>query len=440
MSNLQQENLIFKSQRLVLTPDFAAKFIKLLVWLTLILPIMIMLLPWLQNVKGTGILTAYQPTERIQTLDAPVDGFVSKWHVVEGSSVKAGDVLLEIRDIDPQYNSRLQTQLENSQQKLAAKAEELKSVELQVKNYQTVRDSRVSAANFKREMAQQKVLAATQAIAAAEATLSATEFQLTRMQRLLREGLVSQRDLELAERDNTVAARNLTSNKATLDSAKAETQSALAEISQFRADAQASIDASKADIAKVRSEFADINNSITNAEINVSRQAAQNIVAPRDGIVFRMPVNSAAEVVTKGQPLLMIVPKNNSRAVELMVQGVNAPLIVPGSEVRLQFEGWPAVQVAGWPRVSYGTFAGKVSFVDPTDSGLGKFRVMITPDESKQKWPESRFLRQGSAVQGWILLNEVSLGYEIWRVLNGFPPQLVAANKIQQISNSATKP
>jgi hypothetical protein len=98
------------------------------------------------------------------------------------------------------------------------------------------------------------------------------------------------------------------------------------------------------------------------------------------------------------------------------------------------------VQVAGWPRVSYGTFAGKVSFVDPTDSGLGKFRVMITPDESKQKWPESRFLRQGSAVQGWILLNEVSLGYEIWRLLNGFPPQLVSANKIQKISNSATKP
>ena len=127
---------------------------------------------------------------------------------------------------------------------------------------------------------------------------------------------------------------------------------------------------------------------------------------------------------------MTVVPENNSRAVILQVQGLNAPLIVPGSRVRLQFEGWPVVQVAGWPKMSYGTFAGKVSFVDPADSGDGRFRVMVTPDETQQKWPSSRFLRQGSAVKGWILLNEVSIGYELWRMLNGFPPDLVATNKL----------
>jgi membrane fusion protein, adhesin transport system len=156
--------------------------------------------------------------------------------------------------------------------------------------------------------------------------------------------------------------------------------------------------------------------------------------------VFRVPVNSPSQLVTRGQALLTIVPENNSRAVILQVEGLNAPLIVPGSRVRLQFEGWPVVQVSGWPRMSYGTFGGKVSFVDPADSGDGRFRVMVLPDETEQKWPDSRFLRQGSAVKGWVLLNEVSIGYEIWRVLNGFPPQLVtgeASSTTDEMRNAA---
>lgn len=435
MNRLNQINPLFESEQIALTPAFTRKFSKFLAWLILVLLLAALFLPWLQIIQGNGTLTAYHPSDRQQTLDAPIDGFVSKWNVVEGSSVKAGDVLLEMRDIDPQLKSRLHSKLENSQLKVAAKAEELRSVESQVQSHQTVRDSKVSAANFKHEMAQQKVQAAIQGIAASEATFSATQFQLTRLKRLLQEGLVSRRDLELAERDSTVAFRHLATNKATLASAKAESQSALAEISQFRADAQVAIDASTAQISKVKSDIAEIKNAVLSAQINLSRQSAQNVIAPRDGIVFRVPVNSQSQIVSKGQPLLVIVPENNSRAVELLVDGLNAPLIVSGSKVRLQFEGWPIVQVAGWPRMSYGTFVGKVSFVDPTVSAFGQFRVMIVPDESEQKWPDSRFLRQGSAVKGWILLNEVTIGYELWRVLNGFPPQLVAPNKDHHASD-----
>ena len=94
--------------------------------------------------------------------------------------------------------------------------------------------------------------------------------------------------------------------------------------------------------------------------------------------------------------------------------------------VRLQFEGWPAIQFGGWPYVGVGSFAGQVSFVDPTDDGKGKFRVMVIPDPAERggTWPEAQFLRQGSQARGWILLDRVRLGYEIWRQLNGFPPRL----------------
>ena len=426
---------------LLKTPNYARRLTRLLAWLIVILPLLMLFLPWLQNIQGIGTLTAFQPTDRTQTINSPIDGLVAKWHITEGSKVKTGDLLLEIRDVDPNFSKRLQEQLENNRAKLQAKQDELASYELQVKNYQTVRDSRVTAANFKRDMARQKVLSAIQSIAAAEATFEATKFQLQRMQRLLKDGLVSQRDEELAERDNTIASRNLASAKAVLDAAKAEESSSLAEVSQYGADAQGSIQSTKAQISKLKSEYADIENSINSAKVNLARQAAQKILAPTDGIVFRVPVNSPSQLVAKGQPLMTVVPENNSRAVILQVQGLNAPLIVPGSRVRLQFEGWPVVQVAGWPKMSYGTFAGKVSFVDPADSGDGRFRVMVTPDESRQKWPSSRFLRQGSAVKGWILLNEVSIGYELWRMLNGFPPDLVATNQlVNETADAAAAP
>ena len=92
--------------------------------------------------------------------------------------------------------------------------------------------------------------------------------------------------------------------------------------------------------------------------------------------------------------------------------------------VRLEFEGGPAIQVPGWSDVGIGTFSGKISFVDPPDNGTGHFRVMVVPDTNHPDWPSARFLRQGVSAKGWILLENVTIGYEIWRVLNGFPARI----------------
>ncbi len=59
------------------------------------------------------------------------------------------------------------------------------------------------------------------------------------------------------------------------------------------------------------------------------------------------------------------------------------------------------------------------------DNGKGKFRCQILPDPSEtQKWPEEQFLRQGVRANGWVLLEQVPLWFEVWRKLNGFPPSL----------------
>jgi hypothetical protein len=137
-----------------------------------------------------------------------------------------------------------------------------------------------------------------------------------------------------------------------------------------------------------------------------------------------LPFNSSSQIVTQGQPLLVIQPSTNAPAVELMVDGRDAPLISKNSKVRLEFEGWPALQVPGWAKVRVGTFGGRVAFVDPVDNGTGNFRVMVIPDPEEQTWPQARFLRQGISTKGWIMLQNVSIGYELWRIFNGFPPRI----------------
>jgi len=406
------------------TPEFVVRYVKILAILFFALPIIAMFLPWQQNVTAIGKVTAFSPSERVQTIDAPVSGVISKWYVQEGSVVKEGDVLLEVSDIDPMFKDRLEAQRNNLQTKLNAKQDELKSYQVQQQNLMSSRDAKISAAQFKLDVANQKILSTTEAISAAKATADAAEFQSNRMQRLFVDGLVSKRDLEVAERDLIIAHRNLISAQAQHNSAKAEAQSAKAEILQIRADTQASLDSSSAVINKIKGELADSQNSLTSSEINLSRQNMQRIVAPRAGTIFRLPVNSQSQMISQGQPLLVILPETNARAVELWVDGRDAPLITTDTSVRLEFEGWPAIQVPGWAKIGIGTFSGKVSFVDPTDNGTGSFRVMVVPDENYPDWPSARFLRQGISAKGWILLENVTIGYEIWRLLNGFPARI----------------
>lgn len=410
------------SLHLAKTPASVEKSIKYLAMFFFVFPFLTLFLPWQQNVTALGKVTAYSPAERTQTIDAPVGGVITKWHVQEGTKVKKGDVLIEISDIDAQFKDRLEYQRDNLKDKLLAKEQELKTYQIQQQNLLNSQDARIASSQFKLDVANQKILAASEAISASEATVDAATQQINRLQRLLQDGLVSKRDVEVAERDHIIATRNLNSARAQYQSAKAEAQSAKVEIEQIKADTQATLESNNGVINKIKGELADSQNSLASSEVSLSRQSMQRIVAPRDGTIYRLPVNSQSQVISQGQPLLVILPDTEERSVELWVDGRDAPLIVKGSEVRLEFEGWPAIQVAGWSNIGFGTFPGKVAFVDPTDNGSGNFRVMIVPSTSE--WPSARFLKQGISAKGWILLDRVTIGYEIWRILNGFPPRI----------------
>ncbi|MGE3821842.1 MAG: hypothetical protein AB7I30_20705 [Isosphaeraceae bacterium] len=147
----------------------------------------------------------------------------------------------------------------------------------------------------------------------------------------------------------------------------------------------------------------------------------------------------------------MLVPESSTRAAEVWVDGNDAPLISKGRIVRLQFEGWPAVQFGGWPSVAVGSFGGRVALVDSTDDGKGKFRILVVPDPAYQGqgndpkidedgWPEAPYLRQGVRVKAWVLLDQVRLGYELWRRMNGFPQSLASPDDKDDSGDKKGKP
>jgi hypothetical protein len=106
--------------------------------------------------------------------------------------------------------------------------------------------------------------------------------------------------------------------------------------------------------------------------------------------------------------------------VELFVKPVDLPLIANGQKVRFLFDGFPAIVFSGWPSACYGTFTGTVVAVETSVSDNGLFRLLVTESEGEKVWPME--LRMGTGAAGFALLKDVPLWYELWRNINGFPP------------------
>ncbi len=178
-------------------------------------------------------------------------------------------------------------------------------------------------------------------------------------------------------------------------------------------------------VEEMRGRVAEAEANLTRTDVGLSRQSVQLVTAPRDGFIQSINAGDTATVVSAGDVLATFVPETQERVIEVFVDGRDVALVQAGEEARVEFEGWPSVQFSGWPSVAIGTFAGKVTTVDQVAQPDGRFRVLIAEDPgSGETWPEDRFARFGTVVRAWILLETVPVGYEIWRQLNNFPPEL----------------
>lgn len=425
------------------------RFGRLLLLALLVTPVVLALAPWQQNLPGQGRVIEYDPVRRPMPLQARTDGNVVRWHVREGQHVQQGDPIVDLSDNDPEILERLAEQLAAAERKRDAARAEREQLEGQVRAAQEAREAALQLADDEIAAAVQDVKVKEQAVAVAEQKLELAEFALEMYAGLVADRIGSGFDLQKARQEQAVAEADLAARQAAVVGAAA----------YLRAARSKKVRAGKAELVKIQDakakrdaaagEVASAEGVIPKLRRDLTRQQQQRLVAPVDGYVQNLVTNGqGGGFVKQGATLATLVPESRQLAVELLVDGNDVTFIDVGRHVRLQFEGYPAIQWVGWPSAAIGTFGGRVAFVDRFDDGAGKFRVMVLPDErpfvehegpvvdwlrsvltfenvkeaeNPHAWPRE-LLRQGVRTKGWIVLDEVSLGFEIWRQLNGFPP------------------
>ena len=74
-------------------------------WVLVLLAVItvVLFLPWQQNVRGDGEVTALRPQDRPQTVPALIAGRIEAWNVAEGQYVTTGTRLVEISEVDEKF-------------------------------------------------------------------------------------------------------------------------------------------------------------------------------------------------------------------------------------------------------------------------------------------------------------------------------------------------
>ena len=380
-------------------------------------------LPWQQSSRGNGQVVAYAPQERQQTIEAPVKGVVAKIAdgLVEGSEVKKGEFILEIQPLARDLVAQLEGQLRELEIKLDSAIAKTKAYEQNVQGFVEAGEFAVKAAIELVESATDKLDSKKNLVTGYIAKELQAQLNYTRQKSLYESGIKPLKEIEKLKKEWDVAKSELESVKQDVESLENEFSAKQNELQEKRRLAQTKIEYARAMMEDAKGSAATIRKERSEVEVKLSELGRLKITAPRDGTIFRMPVYEQGQTIKEGESIITIIPEASQSAVELWVPGNDMPLVQVGQEVRLQFEGWPAVQFAGWPSVAVGTFGGVVSLVDAQSRKGGQFRALVRPDPEDEPWPEGRYLRQGVRAKAWVLLDEVRLGYELWRRANGFP-------------------
>ena len=426
------------------TPRVVRHLARLFFLLFLATPFLLAFVPWQQTLNCRGMVVAFSPVERLQVLTARVSGQIRTWHVVEGSRVKMNDPVVDIEDNDPDLAQRLEAQRAFLEGRLVAGRDEVAELTAAAKAQEGARDAAVKAAEANRDAAKKAIEVAQQAGANASFALGFERNRFETFDDLFTNPQFGGLESRLSRDEARMRADRAQTD---VDRAAAEVQRAQAglltqESLVLQADAAglSAIAVARSNLRKAEQNLFTIERELQEIANRIERFKARIVVAPCDGTVFRVSANvgQGGQYVKEGDELCTIVPDTNDRVVELYLDGLDAPLVRAFADrtgqmphVRLQFEGWPAVQFSGWPELAIGTFGGRIRQIDSAASPDGTFRVLVEPEQRLQGdvWPDAEFLRQGNQAAGWVFLNRVPLGYEIWRRLNGFPPVLAPAAK-----------
>ena len=398
-------------------------------WISMALLILGLFLPWTQNINLTGNVSSLYQEQRPQELNSPIPGKIVKWFVKNGDFVKKGDTILQISEIKDEYFDPLL--VERTEQQMSAKkgvgdyySAKVKTTNSQLSALDNALDLKLSQLKIKISQLNNKLAAEEAELLAVKNELKLSEDQFNRQKKMFDEGLVSltQFQQRSASYQNTVAKKTSAENKVAqtrqeITNTQIEQNAAIQEytekISKIEGDrfqALGQIEGNSGEIAKLQ-------NQITNYKM---RKGLYYIIASQDGQITQINKAGIGEILKDGESIGTIVPTNVDYAVEFYIKPVDLPLIKKGQSVTCIFDGFPAIVFSGWPNSSYGTFKGKVIAVESNISANGMFKALVIQDNEDKPWPPQ--IMMGAGVNGLAILNDVPIWYEIWRNINGFPP------------------
>ncbi len=363
----------------------------------------VLFLPWQQNIRGSGKVTALSPGNRPQTVETIIAGRIQKWNVNEGQFVKRGDTIAIVSEVkekyfDPQFLVRLREVISAKQNSLFSKDEKANALRRQIKALREGMQNKIDQTKAKLDAERVRFANAKNQYERNKKLFEAGNIPLTKFQDYEYKYQGAEADFVNAEIEvGRVEAEYLDK----INKAESDLNNTLAEAFDTQAD-----------VAKLKNE-------LVNMEI---RSNQYFILAPQNGFVVKASHAGIGETLKEGEAICTIMPQSDDVAVEMYVKAMDVPLISKGRKVRIEFDGFPALQFSGWPSVSVGSFGGLVEVIDYVNTKPGEFRILVTPDPADDAWPKQ--IRNGSGTQSWVMLDDVPVWYELWRQLNGFPPSL----------------
>jgi len=401
-------------------------------------------LPWTQNLRSNGYVTTLNPDDKPQSIQSILDGKIEDWNVMEGDTVNIGDTILRISEIkeaylDPNLLKQTKGQIEANDQSALAYDEKAANLYAQYEALVKNKAAKGSQNLLKIDQTKIKLQTLELEVQAAEIKLQNSTKQLERIQALYDQGIKSLTDLEVKRFANGEALAKLNALKNKMTSTKQEleileltNETILNEfddkIAKSKSERMTAISAkynTKAKVDKLQSQYNQYQTRTDNYYIK----------SPIKGVITKTFFNGIGQTIKAGDKLASIVPLTYQLAVETYIKPRDMPLIQKGQKVMIQFDGWPSIVFSGWPGNSYGTFNGNIYAIDNDISENGMYRVLVSQNPDEIQWPTA--LRVGGGSNGLILLNEVPLYYEIWRVLNGFPADFYNKKPVKESKTKA---
>ena len=400
-------------------------------WFSILMVIIVILLflPWTQNIRARGTVTTLRQEQRPQQVNSIIGGRVDKWYVKEGDHVNKGDTIVMLSEIkadylDPKLIQRTGEQIQAKQSSIGYYQDKINATESQIGALQNSLKAKLSQLNNKILQADVKIKSDSMDLIAATNDARIATLQFNRQRALYDSGLVSLTQLEQRNQtfQSTLAKKISAENK--LIASKQDRNITQIEFSAVQQEYAEKVSKAESDrfgslslVATSEGEIAKLQNLYAGYTI---RNGLYYILAPQSGQIIKAGTSGIGEILKDGEMLVHIVPDQLEYAVQMFVRPVDLPLISKGQQVRFLFDGFPAIVFSGWPKASYGIFAGTVSAIENDISTNGNFRILIKQDSAYRKWPPQ--LKLGTGANGIALLNDVPVWYELWRNINSFPP------------------